>query len=229
MTVAPATFVILHDIDGPQLLRELAMIGRPAGLPAHGLNPSEVVRDLIEQHDTKFLRNKSVRAHVTCDAVTAQDLMAVNLPLVAALCPPPAGELTFIVLPWLRRGTRQWSDWLRIMRATAKRHETLLARGWSHADAEVILPHSIKRMVSLNATLLEWRNLFQLLCPAGTAVRLQTRELASRMLAEFKRLIPVVFDDLSYPAPQWPRQRPRAATEGAAETKPTLWRWREQA
>lgn len=56
------------------------------------------------------------------------------------------------------------------------------------------LPNSLKTEIVMTLNLRSWRNFFRLRC--SPAAHPQMRQIAVPMLAEFKRLIPVVFDDL---------------------------------
>ncbi|MFZ1074832.1 MAG: FAD-dependent thymidylate synthase [Minisyncoccia bacterium] len=57
-----------------------------------------------------------------------------------------------------------------------------------------VLPNSLKTEVIMTLNLRSWRNFFRLRCAANAHP--QMREIAVPMLAEFKRRIPVIFDDL---------------------------------
>jgi thymidylate synthase (FAD) len=70
--------------------------------------------------------------------------------------------------------------------------------GWSPQQARSVLPNSLKTEIVMTANLREWRHFFRLRTSA--AAHPQMREIAVPMLAEFKRLISVVFDDIEVSA-----------------------------
>jgi thymidylate synthase (FAD) len=60
--------------------------------------------------------------------------------------------------------------------------------------ARSVLPNSLKTEIVATADLTEWRHIFKL--RTSKKAHPQMRELMVPLLAEFKRLIPVVFDDI---------------------------------
>jgi thymidylate synthase (FAD) len=72
---------------------------------------------------------------------------------------------------------------------------TLLKNGCSPQEARTVLPNSLKTEIVMTANLREWRHFFKLRCAPDAHP--QMREIAMMMLEEFRKLIPVVFDDLN--------------------------------
>ena len=70
----------------------------------------------------------------------------------------------------------------------------LLENGATPQEARSILPNSIKTEIVMTMNLREWRHFFKLRC--DKAAHPQTREIANMILEEFRKEIPVVFDDL---------------------------------
>jgi thymidylate synthase (FAD) len=75
-------------------------------------------------------------------------------------------------------------------------YKRLLVEGWRPEQAREVLPNALKTEIVMTANLREWRHVFQLRCSAKAHP--QMRALMRGMLLEFKRCIPVVFDDI-YP------------------------------
>ena len=63
-------------------------------------------------------------------------------------------------------------------------------------EARSVLPNSLKTEIVMTMNLREWRHFFKL--RTSSAAHPQMLEIARPMLDEFKRLIPVVFDDITY-------------------------------
>lgn len=61
--------------------------------------------------------------------------------------------------------------------------------------ARSVLPNSLKTEIVVTADFTEWRHIFKL--RTSKKAHPQMRELMVPLLAEFKRLIPVVFDDIN--------------------------------
>lgn len=66
--------------------------------------------------------------------------------------------------------------------------------GCSPQEARSVLPNSLKTEVVMTANLREWRHFFRL--RTAPAAHPQMREVTIPLLQNFKKLIPVVFDDI---------------------------------
>jgi thymidylate synthase (FAD) len=73
-------------------------------------------------------------------------------------------------------------------------YNALLAMGASPQEARSVLPNSLKTEIVITYNLREWRHFFRL--RTSPAAHPQMREIAIPMLREFRRLVPVVFDDI---------------------------------
>ena len=70
----------------------------------------------------------------------------------------------------------------------------LIEQGASPQEARSILPNSLKTEIIVTMNLREWRHFFRLRTSA--AAHPQMREIAGQLLKEFRRQIPIVFDDV---------------------------------
>lgn len=71
----------------------------------------------------------------------------------------------------------------------------LIDMGAKPQEARSILPNSLKTEIVVTMNLREWRHFFKL--RTSEAAHPQMREVAVMMLEEFRKLIPVIFDDIS--------------------------------
>jgi len=70
----------------------------------------------------------------------------------------------------------------------------LLNHGWKAQQARGVLPIDLKTEIVVTANLREWRHIFTL--RSALPAHPQMRELMTPLLAECKKLIPVIFDDI---------------------------------
>jgi thymidylate synthase (FAD) len=70
----------------------------------------------------------------------------------------------------------------------------LIRLGATPQEARSVLPNSLKTEIVITFNLREWRHFFKLRC--SKKAHPQMREVAVPLLAEFKKLIPVIFDDI---------------------------------
>lgn len=72
----------------------------------------------------------------------------------------------------------------------------MLERGSTPQEARAILPNSLKTEIVMTCNVREWRHFFTLRC--SPKAHPQMRELAISMLNEFKKKIPIIFDDIVF-------------------------------
>jgi thymidylate synthase (FAD) len=84
--------------------------------------------------------------------------------------------------------------WFWAVAVAEREYKRLRATGWKPEQARSVLPNSLKTEIVMTANLREWRHFFKL--RTAPAAHPQMREVAIPLLAEFKKQVPVVFDDL---------------------------------
>lgn len=72
----------------------------------------------------------------------------------------------------------------------------LIENGLKPQDARAVLPNALKTEIVMKANLREWRHFFQLRC--DKAAHPEMRRITVPMLEEFRKRIPIIFDDLSF-------------------------------
>lgn len=116
------------------------------------------------------------------------------------------GHITFIIPPWcdieectinlmddvVFVGTDY--DWFAAQQKSEVTYLKLRDKGWKPEQARSVLTNSLKTEVVMTANLREWRHFFKLRTPI--TAHPQMREVTNPMLRQFKKLIPVVFDDI---------------------------------
>jgi thymidylate synthase (FAD) len=103
-------------------------------------------------------------------------------------------EITVIKPMFLLEGTAKWDYWLNACQSAEAAYFDLIVLGCSPQEARSVLPNSLKTELVMTCNLREWRHVFSLRC-AGNA-HPQMRQVMVPLLAEFKGLLPAVFDDL---------------------------------
>lgn len=103
-------------------------------------------------------------------------------------------EITVIdPTPYIPAGI-PYDNWTHAMRAAERHYFALLACGLKPQMARSVLPNSLKTEVVMKANLREWRHFFAL--RTADAAHPQLTEITRPLLVEFRRLFPVVFDDV---------------------------------
>ena len=77
-----------------------------------------------------------------------------------------------------------------------KAYIRLIQLGATPQEARSILPNSLKTEIVITMNIREWRHFFKL--RTAEVAHPQMKEIARVMLEEFKKKVPVLFDDISY-------------------------------
>lgn len=129
-------------------------------------------------------------------------------------CDYNRGHITYIIPPWVQlppgiynseEVTKQGESWgMRFdpqdriwatqMMEIEKQYKKLREGGWLPERARSVLPNSLKTEVIVTANMREWRHIFTLRC--SNKAHPQMREIMRPLLAEFRSLVPVLFDDI---------------------------------
>lgn len=76
-------------------------------------------------------------------------------------------------------------------------YNTLITdRKWTPQQARSVLPNSLKTEINVSANIREWRHIFKL--RTAKVAHSQMRELMCPLLDDFKKQIPILFDDINY-------------------------------
>ena len=115
-------------------------------------------------------------------------------------CDYHKGEVTFVIPPWVNISEQGEpkdhfsAAWKSAMENAEVSYKYLRACGWKPEQARTVLPNSLKTEIVMTANLREWCLFFRL--RISPKAHPQMREIAEPLLNEFKRLFPVVFDDI---------------------------------
>ena len=87
-----------------------------------------------------------------------------------------------------------YSVWLMSCKESEMYYLNLLEKGATPEQARSVLPNSLKTELIITANLREWRHIFKL--RTSNNAHPQCRQLLIRVLQGFKKVVPVVFDDI---------------------------------
>lgn len=104
-------------------------------------------------------------------------------------------EITVIKPLFYEEGTENYSLWYNSCKHAEMTYMTLLQNGSTAQEARSVLPNSLKTEIVMTANIREWRHFFRL--RTSNKAHPQMRQIAIPILEEFKRRIPVLFDDIN--------------------------------
>ena len=86
--------------------------------------------------------------------------------------------------------------WYEAMQTSEECYQVMILNGASPQEARSVLPNSLKTEINMSCNLREWREVFKQ--RTAEAAHPQMRELMRPLLDEFKKRIPIIFDDINY-------------------------------
>jgi len=193
-----------HREDGLRLLQVIELAGRTCYKSEGRATPTsapDFVRRLMARGHLSVIEHAVVTARVICDRAVANELVRHRLASYAQestrYCNYSrqafGGEIA-VIRPPLRSATAL-AQWEAACKAAEAAYLALIAAGEPPEMARAVLPLCLKTEVVVTANLREWRHIFQMRV-ANPAAHPQIRHVLGLGLAQFKAVIPVIFDDL---------------------------------
>jgi thymidylate synthase (FAD) len=105
-------------------------------------------------------------------------------------------EITVVRPPFWENGDGRFEFWKEACKAAEVSYFGMLDLGATPQEARSVLPNSLKTEIVMTTNLREWRHVLQLRC--SQAAHPQMQQLMKPVLAEFKKHLPELFDDI-YP------------------------------
>jgi len=159
-------------------------------------------------HDS-VLEHASATVRFICDRGVSHEIVRHRLASYSQestrYCDYEGGHVAFIIPPWVDVSEGEWDRplgilrgagalWFETMLITERAYKDLRDLGWRPEQARSILPNSLKTEIVMTANLREWRHFFKL--RTAPAAHPQMREVATPLLVEMAKRVPVLFDDL---------------------------------
>lgn len=85
-------------------------------------------------------------------------------------------------------------DWYEAITACESGYKKLLAKGWSPQEARSVFPNALSAKIDVTFNLRMWRHFF--LMRSSKEAHPQARQIINPLLADFQRLIPLLYDDI---------------------------------
>ena len=208
MKIINAGFQILSNINGIEMLKDIEYIARTCYKSESmitDLSAVKMVESLINRGHEAMLEHQSISVKFIVDRGVSHELVRHRMASYAQestrYCNYSkdkfGNELTFISPCFWSKSSREYEEWYAAMNSAEDIYFELIDWGVTPEQARTVLPNSIKTEIVMTANLREWRHFFKLRAIGTTGKpHPQMLEVTVPLLAEFKALIPVVFDDL---------------------------------
>ena len=196
---------LMDTIDGEEIIRKIERCGRTCYRSEAKITPEssrEFVRKIVANGHESQLEHVSISIRLTCDRGVSHELVRHRIAsysqestrYVNATGKQYEGGMEVIKPPLPNKeATHLWID---EMERCEQSYIMLMKHGCSPQIARSVLPNSLKTELVVTMNLRAWRNFFKLRC--AQSAHPQMREVALMILNEFQKIVPVVFDDLTF-------------------------------
>lgn len=206
MKIVRPSFDIMTPLDGGAILRHIECCGRVCYKSEDKITDGSAeafVSQILQRGHEAVLEHYSFSVHFVCDRGISHEIVRHRL---ASYCQESTrycnyslgkfdGEIAVIAPFYLTRGAPGWIQWAASCMAAEREYFNLLDWGCSPQEARAVLPNSLKTEVVMTANIREWRHFLQL--RTSSAAHPQMREIATPLLRELQKKIPVCFDDIN--------------------------------
>mgnify|MGYP002801153331 FL=1 len=205
MRIIEPYFEILDELDGKKMLQKIERIGRVCYKSEDLItedSAEKFIGNILKRGHESVIEHEKISVKMVCDRGVTHEIVRHR---VASYSQESTrycnyqkdkfgNELTFIKPVFWKEDSPEYALWKESMQQIEDQYMKLIDMGASAQEARSILPNSLKTEIVVTMNLREWRHFFRL--RTASAAHPQIREIAGMVLEEFRRQIPVVFDEL---------------------------------
>jgi len=201
MEIIKPSYIIEDKVDGEKILRNLERYGRTCYKSDSKITSDSArkfVASIIASGHESVIEHEKVTVRVICDRGVTHEIVRHRIASYSQestrYCNYKSRGIQVIEPLFFVENEAKYKVWLKAMKACEKAYDTLIDVGATPQEARSVLPNSLKTEIVITYNLREWRLFFKLRC--AKRAHPQMREIAIPLLQEFKKLIPVIFDDI---------------------------------
>lgn len=219
MQIIKPGFEIISPVDGAEMLKFIETVGRTCYKSEDKITDTSYegfVRGIVSRGHEAMIEHATVSVRFTCDRGVSHEIVRHREASYAQESTRYCGyskdkfgnNITYIDIEgslMLDKGSQSLdgetiqaiiNEWYAACEDAESHYMKMIQLGASPQIARSVLNNSTKTELCMTANLREWRHFFQLRC-APTA-HPAMREITIPMLEEFKKKIPIIFDDIQY-------------------------------
>lgn len=210
MIIIKPYFIIEDIVDGPELLKKIEKAGRTCYKSEDKItneSSEKFVKHIIKMGHESVLEHEKISVRVICDRGVTHEIVRHRIASYSQestrycnYSKDKFGNEISVIEPcfWTKPDydDPKYHIWKAAMEFTEKAYFELIHLGATPQEARSVLPNSLKTEIVMTMNLREWRHFFKL--RTSLAAHPQMLEIARPMLDEFKKLIPIIFDDITY-------------------------------
>ncbi len=210
MKIIKTGFEIIDDINGNKILKKIERAGRICYKSEDRItddSAKKFVTNILKSGHESVIEHEKVTVRIICDRGVSHEIVRHRIASYSQESTRYCNynqekfgkELTFIQPLFWDENTEEYSIWLKTMQMIEDTYNKLIEKGVQPQEARSILPNSLKTEIIVTMNLREWRHFFKL--RTASNAHPQMREVACAILEEFRKIIPVIFDDINIVSP----------------------------
>ena len=197
---------IISAIDGEKMLKQIELAARNCYKSEDKItedcsSAKKIITMLMSKHHDAMLEFADIIVRLTCDIGVYKDLtrhrhcsFAIESTRYCNYSKEKFGnEITFIK-PCNMEDNELYVCWEQVMRNIEYYYNVMSKLGAKPDQLRMLLPHSTAASVVMKANIREWRHILKL--RTSPAAHPSVQQIMKMVLAEFKKNIPVLFDDI---------------------------------
>lgn len=201
MELLKPSFGIEDEIDGEQILRNIEKYGRTCYKSEDKITPDSArrfVSTILQSGHESVIEHEKVTVRIICDRGVTHEIVRHRIASYSQestrYCNYMSRGVRVIEPLFFIGDYKKYQIWLDAMYACENAYNALIEAGATPQEARSVLPNSLKTEIVITYNLREWRHFFRLRC--SKRAHPQMREITIPLLQEFKRRIPIIFDDI---------------------------------
>jgi len=205
MKIIKAGYEVIDELNGSTILKKIELCGRVCYKSEEKMTDDtaeKFVRGIIKNGHESVLEHFSFTVRFIVDRGVSHELVRHRIASFSQESTRYCnygndGECTFIEPCFWDNDDMEaahFDAWRKALKTAEGCYLRMIENGASPQEARSVLPNSLKTEVVMTCNLRAWRHFFRL--RTAKAAHPQMREVTVPLLAELKKKIPVVFDDV---------------------------------
>jgi len=206
MKLVNAGFEVMDQINGEAILKRIELCGRVCYKSENIItedSSKKFVSNIIKSGHESVLEHEKITVRIICDCGVSHEIVRHRVASYSQESTRYCNyskdkfehEISFIKPCFWKEDDAEFKLWKQAMEASETTYFEMLKIGCTPQEARSVLPNSLKTEIIVSMNLREWRHFFDL--RTSDRAHPQMREIAVPLMKEFKRQIPIVFDDLN--------------------------------
>lgn len=211
MKIIKPIFIIEDKIDGNEILNKIERAGRTCYKSEDKISvdsSKQFIKKIMKIGHESVIEHEKITVRIICDRGVTHEIVRHRIASYSQestrYCNYSnnkfGNEITVIEPSFWDKNSKKdkikYDIWKEALIKAEEAYLKLIELGATPQEARSVLPNSLKTEIVVTMNIREWRHFFKL--RTSKAAHPQMQEIARPILDEFKKLIPVLFDDIEY-------------------------------